>query len=377
MAAMMKKNSLTYITRVAVPSHAAQARQIEAMSYAFYNILSDRFRLISGRPELANTTEFPFPNLRMRGIVPSALNNIRFSAHGAIETFRRRETPIFTRDIAVAAAVILAGGIAVYEAHRQPAGRLPLHLVERLCRCRRFKLVAISRALADYYISEFDISDSRVMVAHDGAFPAQHPLLSLAERQLLRTRLDVPSDKILLVHTGSLYKGGAELFEHILRPFGEEAVLIHIGGTSNEVTEWRKYFAARSIKNILMTPHQPHEVARSYQAAAHFLVFLNTENSPVYWCTSPLKLFEYMASGTPIIASNLGSVSEVLSTSNAFCFLPHDVDSIHSAVQMARRNPGEAQRRADNARRDVEQIYSWDIRAKRILGFIYDHAGAP
>ena len=39
---------LTYLTRVAVPSTAAQAGQILSMSQAFHRVLGDGFRLESG-----------------------------------------------------------------------------------------------------------------------------------------------------------------------------------------------------------------------------------------------------------------------------------------------------------------------------------------
>ena len=84
--------------------------------------------------------------------------------------------------------------------------------------------------------------------------------------------------------------------------------------------------------------------------------------------TSPMKLFEYMASGRPIVASDVPSLREILDETNCYFFTPDDPESLAQVVITTINNP-EAQKKADKARKDVEK-YSWDKRAVAIMEFM-------
>ena len=90
---------------------------------------------------------------------------------------------------------------------------------------------------------------------------------------------------------------------------------------------------------------------RKYQCAADFLFYIITEKTSTYWCCSPLKLPEYMASNTPIIASTIGSISEFLDENTCFPFYQISKESIQLAVEEALHNPISASKRAANARK--------------------------
>lgn len=85
--------------------------------------------------------------------------------------------------------------------------------------------------------------------------------------------------------------------------------------------------------------------------------------------TSPLKILEYMASGTPIVASDLPSVREMLSPENAFLVSPVTPEEFSRAITQALENPNERELRASYAHRAV-QAFSWDKRAEKIIEFI-------
>ena len=114
----------------------------------------------------------------------------------------------------------------------------------------------------------------------------------------------------------------------------------------------------------------PYRELADNQSAADVLVLPNsgkTDISAKY--TSPLKLFTYMASGKPIIASDLPSLREVLSERNAFLVKPDDPDALAAGIRYALEHPDEAAKRAAQALEDVKR-YTWESRAKHILEFI-------
>lgn len=82
--------------------------------------------------------------------------------------------------------------------------------------------------------------------------------------------------------------------------------------------------------------------------------------------TSPLKLFEYMAAGRAIVASDLPSIREVLHHEvDALLVAPGDPDALAAAIERLVTHPGLAARIA-RAAFDAAPAYSWERRAERL-----------
>ena len=87
-----------------------------------------------------------------------------------------------------------------------------------------------------------------------------------------------------------------------------------------------------------------------------------------YGC--PMKLYEYMAVGTPIVASGWGDVPNILSHGRtALLHEPGSVDSLAGALLEVHRDPGPARERARLAREEVVANHTWRKRARDILAW--------
>ena len=89
--------------------------------------------------------------------------------------------------------------------------------------------------------------------------------------------------------------------------------------------------------------------------------------------TSPLKLFDYMASSTAIIASNTCALSEVLENNVNSILLPQD-DPIqwHHAIEKLLKNNVVRKNLAANAYLGFHERYSYRIRSEKILNLFYN-----
>jgi glycosyltransferase involved in cell wall biosynthesis len=82
--------------------------------------------------------------------------------------------------------------------------------------------------------------------------------------------------------------------------------------------------------------------------------------------TSPLKLFEYMASGRPIVASDLPSLREVLRhEQNALLVEPGNPQALVAAIVRIKDDPELGRRLAAQAMLDVRD-FTWARRAERL-----------
>jgi len=83
---------------------------------------------------------------------------------------------------------------------------------------------------------------------------------------------------------------------------------------------------------------------------------------------SPLKIFEYMAAGLPIVASDVGQISELIRDGeNGVLCRADDPAALASALDRVRRDPALGARLGRAARATVLRSHTWDATVDRIL----------
>lgn len=126
------------------------------------------------------------------------------------------------------------------------------------------------------------------------------------------------------------------------------------------------------LRRLSNSPHVEYlsfvENVPSLLAACDVLVYpAPHSNHPFYnRDTSPLKIFEYMAAGKPIVTADLPPIRDVLDESMAYFCKPGDSKDLARAIKEVMDHPEEAAKRAAKARKHVEH-YTWDKRMQRIL----------
>ncbi len=105
-------------------------------------------------------------------------------------------------------------------------------------------------------------------------------------------------------------------------------------------------------------------------ARAHVLVLPNPRTHTSERYTSPLKLFEYLASGRPIVASDLAAIREVLrDDENALLVEPGSAAALAGALRRIAGDRALGERLAARAFEDAAS-YGWDTRAEKIEAVI-------
>jgi glycosyltransferase involved in cell wall biosynthesis len=84
----------------------------------------------------------------------------------------------------------------------------------------------------------------------------------------------------------------------------------------------------------------------------------------------PVKMFEYMAAGIPVIASDFPLWREiVLGNQCGLCVDPMDPAAIAKAIDYLVKHPDEARQMGENGRRAVLERYNWSVEEAKLLGF--------
>lgn len=89
--------------------------------------------------------------------------------------------------------------------------------------------------------------------------------------------------------------------------------------------------------------------------------------------SSPNKMYEYMALGIPVIASNFSEWRSIIESGQCgICVDPENQNEIEKAMQFLLENPQSARSMGKNGRRLVEEKYNWQIERKKLLLLYYN-----
>jgi glycosyltransferase involved in cell wall biosynthesis len=106
--------------------------------------------------------------------------------------------------------------------------------------------------------------------------------------------------------------------------------------------------------------------------------------SPAGFYNSPLKLFDYLGAGLPVIGSRLGQIAEVLAHGTSGLLVGDDASEVASALELLARDRELSARLGASGRERLQAGYTWDHTGDRIgavletlLGSGKNHDGRP
>ena len=273
---------------------------------------------------------------------------------------------VLTRNLRGCLLPALRGVPTVLEAHTLGSltGPQERWFLRRLLRTEGFRgIVAISSPLAEDIDAAFGVGRERLMVAHD----AVRPDGSSASPKPRNGPLHV-------VYTGSLFPGkGADILVDAAArcPWARFSIA---GGPRDRAALLKDRVQESRVTNVAMLGELRPVDARALQSEADVLVapfarrIESDSGHDIARWTSPMKLFEYMATGRPIVVSDLPVLREVLRPDvDAVMVPPEDLDALVAALERLRDDPGLGERLGWSARKRVHDEFTWAIRARRIL----------
>jgi glycosyltransferase involved in cell wall biosynthesis len=286
----------------------------------------------------------------------------------------------YTRSILIPLAFLFSKDLWLFEAHTFP--KTPLgQAYQRWLLKKSRGLVCISQGLAEKYKKLLGKSCPPIHIAHDGV--DLDAFQNTPSQTQARKELNLPLDKKIILYTGSPFpwKGVFTLADGIAKiAENTDTLTIFLGGNPDESyfkdlqNHLKKIAPTNNLAdtNALALPFVPYEQVPLYMAAADILVIPNSAKNPISReDTSPLKLFEYMASGKEILASAVPALQNVLTEKEAWFFTPDDPTSLAQTLQkILSQTAKDPSNKKGPAAAALAANYSWSQRTKGILNFI-------
>lgn len=365
---------IVYISNAIIPSRSANSINTMKMCQAFAKNGHEVVLLVPNiknlyEPNVANIYEFygvdncfdlrklTFPNIPGKSIyyacvIPNAVRKIKPEL-------------IYGRFLFGCFFAALQGYPVVFESHGPiwEENYLKKIVFGKLINNKNLvKVVVISQSLKRIYINEWCMPDSIIHVAHDCADEADdfEGLTNWPGRK----------EALQVGYMGHLYPGrGIELILELSERMDD--VDFHlVGGNENDIQHW-KY--QKLNENIFLHGHIPPNVVHKYRNSCDILVAPYQQKCAVWGgrgntadYMSPLKIFEYMSSKRPIIASDLSAIREILNENSSLLVSPEDIVGWENAIYKM-KDKSLRDRLSENAYRDFRAKYQWSKRAERVL----------
>lgn len=374
---MSKKQNIVYVHNMRFPTEKAHGYQIAKMCEAFAELGNEVELVVPQRKNEINQTAnlyYGVKNFKIKKLkIIDALSwplprSFAFFVNSFSFLIRcvffkiPKFTIIYTRTPELAWLFKKRGFQTIFECHQLPTRMRHTysHLIENTN-----LIITISKGLKKELENFFKIK-TKIEVSPDGVDLGVFDL-NISKHEA-RAALGIDSKRKIVVYTGQLIKWkGVDLLAETSEILSSSIEVYFIGGSEKDVTEFKSRHPTACFHNIF---NQPRTIVSLWQKAADLLILPNTGKEAISARhTSPLKLFEYMASGTPIVASDLPSIREILDETMAIFYKPDDPKELARAIEIGLSENALSEKISLKAKK-ASLTYTWKSRAEQILSFL-------
>jgi glycosyltransferase involved in cell wall biosynthesis len=263
----------------------------------------------------------------------------------------------------------------MFETHQLEYGIRKL-MQKALIKSPRIKTVAISQKLIQCLKKHHQCAVRNYVVLHDATSNDAVRAICCTEKKQPLSRIipQIESERweSIAGYFGHVYKGrGINVIAQMAEKRPDVLFLI-VGGNQNDIRQRKNILKAN---NIVFIGHISHPEARMLMQQVDVLlmpyqrkVTIGVARHDTAKWMSPMKMFEYMASGVPLIASDLPVLREVLEDGkNALLVPPDQAESWTHALDTLLEDRNLAASISRRAQADVLKKHTWNRRALQII----------
>jgi glycosyltransferase involved in cell wall biosynthesis len=192
-------------------------------------------------------------------------------------------------------------------------------------------VITICPDLQAYVLKQLDDPSGHFLIENSIFEPVR--LSGVADtREASKVSLDIPPHSRLIVYAGTLesYQGVDLLIQSfaVLAKCCPDAFLAVVGGTRDQVNRYKRLVEELSLNACLIHERVDQQVVQALIARAAVQV------SPrISGTNTPLKVYEQLASGVPLVATNIYSHTQVLDSKVAYLVEPEPEDMARGILQ--------------------------------------------
>jgi glycosyltransferase involved in cell wall biosynthesis len=364
---------ICYLANTAIPSTNASAIQIVKMCEAFSK-LKNHVTLITTNASSGNIfnyynikTKFKFKKIRYFKKFPLGIKFYLFSILSVIESIKFKPDIYITRNFFTCFLLILFKKKTILELHHglNTESRIVRFIVKNydfLNSKNLIKLIAITDYVKNDYIKNYSIKSHKIIVLPSGSSIKENYKYKLNKK------------KLNIGYFGSLYKSrGLDLIIKLAMIDPKNNYYIY--GNKKQV----KFSISKKVeKNLYFNDYVPYKSISKILLNMDLLLMPYTSSITVAGdvgditkYTSPLKLFDYLCVGRPIMCSNFDVLKEVI-THNKNAIFVKNFKNVYAWKKEITKliNKPEKMKIISKNNYQLSKKYSHSARALKILDII-------
>jgi glycosyltransferase involved in cell wall biosynthesis len=139
-----------------------------------------------------------------------------------------------------------------------------------------------------------------------------------------------------------------------------------VGGLPEDIKRQEARIKEMGLANVTLHGLKPQVEVPPYLWHANVLLLPPSQHHPSAAWTSPLKLGEYLASGTPVVATSIPALRYWLTDEEVEFVEPDDAEAMAKSIMDVLRDPDHATTLSQNSLKKAQTL-SYERRAERIL----------
>lgn len=370
-----------YIANIRIPTEKAHGIQIVKMCEALAlsgkkvtlivpwrrnNIKENIFQFYNIKKTFDITT-IPNIDLVWFGSVGFSIQSSIFALLSAFYVLIKKPDLVYSRNSSPLSILSFVSKIPFYYEIHVPRYNFLVKRAMDLCS----KLIVISSGLKELVLKR-GVSGGKIIIAPSGVeIEIFNTGLSVSEAKSMAS---LPQGSFIVGYMGSFKtlgyeKGLVSVFE-ALKLTESNVIFLAVGGRPIDVENYNTLANNFGVSErvILKGRFDQRQVA-VFQSACDVLVMPFPKDVHYTRYMSPVKMFEYMSSNRPIVASDLPSIREILDDDKCFFFAPGNPYDLSKKIKEIVDNPNLAKDKYEAAFKAVSN-FTWQ---KRIEKIFYNH----
>lgn len=247
--------------------------------------------------------------------------------------------------------------------------RFVITFLEKFFAINADKMTVVTDDLKNYFIN-LGIPESKIHTIPNAA-----TIYNLEKMKIdcLKSKHKLEKDEIVIGYLGSINRiHGVELlltsFIKLCKKY-EKIKLMFIGDGDSKYVEMLCLQIPADVKNKIIFTGKVDYLEVSNYVALIDCGFICWENTPAMSCASPLKLFEYLACGKPVVGGCTRHIQDVIKKSQAGIYIekPTIEDVTNKLELFLNLSSDEKDKLAQNAKQFILENWNWDIVAGQYI----------
>ncbi len=378
-AVLWERMLLVNLTFKRFPAHTADAHYVRELSKGFGRVLGEDFLLVAANDTSNELHEIPHRIIGFRRKSGRPLYYFFYIPFlfFALRRHSRERIVFFSNDHFLLASLLLWRKTFFFS-YRVCADwhMLVENWKDSFVAHHADLHITTSNHLREKLTQELGINPAKVYTVYGGV--GESVVSKAVSKIMSRKELGLPENKTLVGYVGffktlGMEKGIGTMIDSLTYlEQAKDIVMVFVGGLPNEIEQYQnKAREAGVLDRCLFVERVPSERTAIYEQAMDILTIPYPDEPHFRNYGFPMKTWEYMASGIPIIYSNLPIIDEVLHE-YGFPFTPGDAHSLAKTVQSVLMDNEEVAKRVGGAKQRAHDL-TWDKKAKMICAKVEEN----